>query len=98
MKKCFTFLPVTMVLTTFSAFAASEPTSGIRFSADKTVQDKTNNTVELIGNARVTKGEQEVIGQRIILNTKTGVAKVDGAARYTSNAMTVDLSSSAANR
>jgi lipopolysaccharide transport protein LptA len=80
----------------FGVFASTKPVDGLNFSADKIVQGKKTDIVELIGNAKVTQGEKTVTGKKITLNVKTGAAIVEGEAQFAAKNMTVNLSNSSA--
>jgi LptA/(LptD N-terminal domain) LPS transport protein len=52
----------------------------LKYSADKIIQDKDAVSIQLIGHAQVTQGDQIITGQKIVLNLKTeSITAIDEA-------------------
>ena len=88
MKHCFKSLFLVLVVTANASVASLE----IKYTAEKTTHDKKSNTVELIGNAKVTRGGKTMTGQKIRLNLNTRIAEAIGEAQLTANNLTTDFS------
>lgn len=74
-----------------SSFANAQIKTAVKYSADKILQDKGSDIVELIGNAQISKGDKIMKAAKIRLNLTTGIATASGQANFTAEDMTINL-------